>query len=114
MTARLLETDDYPTALRTFDWKALWELVDGTAERPNLARALRANKGQALFNDGAKSEPVAEFAAPTRRVVSRFVWKREMAHSSGWGSLTTNQPPCRAAVGGMRHGAGYQEASRNA
>src|SRR5712691_8533752 len=37
MTARLLEISDYPTALRTFDWKALWELVDGTPERLNLA-----------------------------------------------------------------------------
>src|SRR5713226_9226307 len=37
MTARLLEINDYPTALRTFDWKALWELVDGTPERLNLA-----------------------------------------------------------------------------
>ena len=37
MSARLLEIDDYPTALRTFDWKALWDLVDGTAERLNLA-----------------------------------------------------------------------------
>jgi acetyl-CoA synthetase len=37
MSARLLEVDDYPTALRTFEWKALWELVDGTAARLNLA-----------------------------------------------------------------------------
>src|SRR2546426_10459878 len=37
MTARLLEINDYPTALRTFDWKALWELVDGTPDRLNLA-----------------------------------------------------------------------------
>ena len=37
MSARLLDIDDYPTALRTFEWKALWELVDGTAERLNLA-----------------------------------------------------------------------------
>jgi acetyl-CoA synthetase len=37
MSPRLLETNDYPTALRTFEWKALWELVDGTAERLNLA-----------------------------------------------------------------------------
>ena len=37
MRSRLLEITDYPTALRTFEWKALWELVDGTAERLNLA-----------------------------------------------------------------------------
>jgi acetyl-CoA synthetase len=37
MSARLLEIEDYPTALRTFEWKALWELVDGTAARLNLA-----------------------------------------------------------------------------
>jgi len=37
MSPRLLETNDYPTALRTFEWKALWELVDGSAERLNLA-----------------------------------------------------------------------------
>jgi acetyl-CoA synthetase len=37
VSSRLLETNDYPTALRTFEWKALWELVDGTAERLNLA-----------------------------------------------------------------------------
>jgi acetyl-CoA synthetase len=37
MSHRLLEITDYPTALRTFEWKALWELVDGTAERLNLA-----------------------------------------------------------------------------
>jgi acetyl-CoA synthetase len=37
MSHRLLETNDYPTALRTFEWKALWELVDGTPERLNLA-----------------------------------------------------------------------------
>ncbi len=37
MSARLLEINDYPTTLRTFDWKALWELVDGTPERLNLA-----------------------------------------------------------------------------
>jgi acetyl-CoA synthetase len=35
--ARLLEVRDYPTALRTFEWKALWELVDGSAARLNLA-----------------------------------------------------------------------------
>src|SRR5256886_10847127 len=33
----LLEINDYATALRAFHWKALWELVDGTAERLNLA-----------------------------------------------------------------------------
>jgi acetyl-CoA synthetase len=37
MSARLLEIDDYPTALRSFEWKALWELVDGTPARLNLA-----------------------------------------------------------------------------
>ena len=37
MSPRLLETNDYPTALRTFEWKALWELVDGTADWLNLA-----------------------------------------------------------------------------
>jgi acetyl-CoA synthetase len=37
MDTRLLEIDDYPTALRTFDWKALWGLVDGRPERLNLA-----------------------------------------------------------------------------
>ena len=37
MSAKLLEIHDYPTALRTFQWKALWELVDGTPERLNLA-----------------------------------------------------------------------------
>ena len=37
MSSRLLETTDYATILRTFEWKALWELVDGTAERLNLA-----------------------------------------------------------------------------
>src|SRR5438477_4442134 len=37
MGAGLLEINDYPTALRAFQWKALWELVDGTAERLNLA-----------------------------------------------------------------------------
>src|SRR5262245_21251268 len=35
--ARLLDIRDYATALRTFEWKALWELVDGTPERLNLA-----------------------------------------------------------------------------
>jgi acetyl-CoA synthetase len=35
--SRLLAIHDYPTALRTFDWQALWELVDGTRERLNLA-----------------------------------------------------------------------------
>src|SRR5262249_60512370 len=34
---RLLDIRDYPTALRTFHWTALWELVDGTLERLNLA-----------------------------------------------------------------------------
>ena len=34
---RLLALLDYPTALRTFEWQALWELVDGTRERLNLA-----------------------------------------------------------------------------
>jgi len=34
---RLLDIRDYPTALRTFQWTALWELVDGTLERLNLA-----------------------------------------------------------------------------
>src|SRR5712692_9439372 len=43
-------------------------------------------------------------------VVSRFVWKREMAHSSGWMRCpTTNRPPGKAAAGGMRHGEAYQE-----
>jgi len=37
MTARLLDIGDYSTALRTFEWKALWELVDGRAEHLNLA-----------------------------------------------------------------------------
>ena len=35
--SRLLEVRDYATAVRTFQWKALWELVDGTPERLNLA-----------------------------------------------------------------------------
>src|SRR5262249_23663861 len=35
--ARRVEITDYPTAVCTFDWKALWGLVDGTAERLNLA-----------------------------------------------------------------------------
>ncbi|HYR38834.1 MAG TPA: acyl-CoA synthetase [Methylomirabilota bacterium] len=37
MGAGLLEINDYATARRAFHWKALWELVDGTAERLNLA-----------------------------------------------------------------------------
>src|SRR5262244_1692356 len=37
MDTRLLEITDCQTAVRTFDWKALWGLVDGTAERLNLA-----------------------------------------------------------------------------
>src|SRR5262245_53747592 len=37
MDTRLLEITDCPTAVRTFDWKALWGLVDGTSERLNLA-----------------------------------------------------------------------------
>jgi len=37
METRLLEITDYAAAVRTFDWKALWGLVDGTAERLNLA-----------------------------------------------------------------------------
>ena len=37
MDTRLLEITDYPTAVRTFDWRALWGLFDGTAERLNLA-----------------------------------------------------------------------------
>jgi hypothetical protein len=44
-------------------------------------------------------------------VASRVVWKREMAHSSGWMSCpTTNRPSGKAAAGGMRHGEAYQEA----
>jgi acetyl-CoA synthetase len=37
MRARLLESTDYPAAVRAFEWRALWELVDGTPERLNLA-----------------------------------------------------------------------------
>jgi acyl-coenzyme A synthetase/AMP-(fatty) acid ligase len=37
MISPLLDVRDYPTALRTFEWKALWGLVDGTADQLNLA-----------------------------------------------------------------------------
>ena len=37
MASLLLDVSDYPTAVRTFEWKALWGLVDGTADRLNLA-----------------------------------------------------------------------------
>lgn len=76
MKHRLLETDDYPTALRTFEWKALWELVDGTAERLNLAhecvdrhppdavalRVQRADGGRETHTFGALAEWSSRFA----------------------------------------------------
>lgn len=43
-------------------------------------------------------------------VVSRLLWKREMAHSSGRMN-TTHRPSCRTASGGTRHGRAYQEAA---
>lgn len=43
-------------------------------------------------------------------VASRVVWKKEMAHSSGW--LTTNRSPWRATTGGTRRGRAYQEVER--
>ena len=49
-------------------------------------------------------------AAFDRRVVSRLLWKREKAHSSGE-MYTTHGPSCRTASGGMRHGQGYQQAA---
>ena len=42
------------------------------------------------------------------RVVSRLLWKREKAHSSGE-MYTTHGPSCRTASGGMRHGQAYQQ-----
>ncbi len=76
MSARLLEINDYPTALRTFTWKALWELVDGTAERLNLAhecvdrhpadavalRIQRADGGQEIHTFGALAAWSCRFA----------------------------------------------------
>ena len=35
--SNLLDIRDYATAVGTFQWKALWDLVDGTPERLNLA-----------------------------------------------------------------------------
>ncbi len=58
-------------------------------------------------------KPIEESGAERPLVVSQFVWKKEMAHSSGKMS-TTNRPPTRAATGGMRHGEGYQEAGAGA
>jgi hypothetical protein len=39
----------------------------------------------------------------TIAVVSRLMWKREKAHSSGE-MYTTHRPSCRTASGGTRHG----------
>ena len=76
MSPRLLETNDYPTALRTFEWKALWELVDGTAERLNLAhecvdrhppeavalRIQKADGGREIHSFGALAAWSSRFA----------------------------------------------------
>ncbi len=76
MTATLLEITDYPTALRTFQWKALWELVDGTPGRLNLAhecvdrhppeavalRIQRAGSGREIHTFGALAAWSSRFA----------------------------------------------------
>ena len=76
MGSPLLEIDDYPTALRTFEWKALWGLVDGTADRLNLAhecvdrhppeavalRIQRAEGGRELHTFGALAAWSSRFA----------------------------------------------------
>ena len=76
MSATLLEINDYPTALRTFQWKALWELVDGTPDRLNLAhecvdrhppeavalRVQRADGGREIHTFGALAAWSSRFA----------------------------------------------------
>src|SRR6266702_4744073 len=76
MGAGLLEINDYPTALRAFQWKALWELVDGTEERLNLAhecvdrhppeavalRIQRADGGREIHTFGALAAWSSRFA----------------------------------------------------
>src|SRR6266511_6480827 len=76
MTATLLEITDYPTAHRTFQWKALWELVDGTPGRLNLAhecvdrhppeavalRIQRAGSGREIHTFGALAAWSSRFA----------------------------------------------------
>ena len=52
----------------------------------------------------------ATLEQPRGVVVSRFVWKREMAHSSGRMN-TTHRPSWRTASGGTRHGRAYQHAT---
>src|SRR5215470_10027622 len=76
METRLLEITDYPAAVRTFDWKALWGLVDGTAERLNLAhecvdrhppsapalRIQRADGGREIYTFGELAAWSSRFA----------------------------------------------------
>src|SRR5437773_11159754 len=76
MGAGLLEINDYPTALRAFQWKALWELVDGTEERLNLAhecvdrhppgavalRIQKADGGREVHTFGALAAGSSRFA----------------------------------------------------
>src|SRR5215470_8311991 len=67
--------------------------------------------------DASRSEPglSAEDDSVTALVdppliVSRLVWKREMAHSSRRMTVPDG-PSCRTASGGMRHSEAYQQAS---
>jgi hypothetical protein len=71
---------------------------------------------QILVGNFTKGDPVFPSLSSTDEVldvvvvVSRLVWKREVAHSSG--KLTTTYgPSCRTASGGMRHGRAYQQAA---
>jgi acetyl-CoA synthetase len=76
MVSPLLDVRDYPTALRTFEWKALWGLVDGTADQLNLAhecvdrhpreaialRIQKADGGRETYTFGALAEWSSRFA----------------------------------------------------
>src|ERR1700694_4082380 len=96
MSHRLLETTDYPTALRTFEWKALWELVDGTPERLNLAHecidrhppdavALRIQKA-----DGARATHT--FGALAARWQPQFADVRVVAVDGSFEAALAGQP----------------------
>jgi hypothetical protein len=78
-----------------------WPRPDGQIHHPILLQPVSLQ-----FHPEGSSFTIVE----TERVVSRFVWKREMAHSSGRMN-TTHRPSWRTASGGTRHGRAYQHAA---
>jgi len=98
--------------LLPFAGAILWLVAEADAVRDSLRHDGRSKPlvVTAIVTAVFGSICVSQYVRTDLVVVSRLVWKREMAHSAG--RLTTPYgPSCRTASGGTRHGRAYQQAA---